>query len=234
MTIQPQKGQTMMGEEDNNESDELERIEDEVEEQEEFSELLRYTLTGYLGGLILGLGLDSFGFQTSAVGQWLVRTLSGEGESILEGLYAIKKRFSQSKIGMVEAYGWGKLLGMTIPWWIDWGSRLFGVDVYGVEGFYIPYFYAMSDQIGGNLSGLIHLRRRSGSWKKAFAEYIRHPVMIAGVAVIFLVPLGLFFARTVGFSPSTQLLTALETIASNLCWVPPLVGWLRERQRSVT
>ena len=32
------------------------------------------------------------------------------------------------------------------------------------------------------------------------------------------------------FVPSTQVLTALETIASNLCWVPPAVGWLWERQ----
>jgi hypothetical protein len=204
---------------------------EEIEEVEgeEFSELIRYTLTGYLGGLILGFVLDSLGFQTSAIGQWLVRTMSGEGESLLEGLYAFRKRLSQSKIGMAEAYGWGKFLGMTIPWWIDWGSRLFGVNVYGIEGFYIPYFYAMSDQIGGNLSGLLHLRRRSGSWESAFSAYIRHPVMIAGLIVIFLVPIGLFLARVIGFSPSTQVLTALETIASNLCWIPPMVGWLRER-----
>jgi hypothetical protein len=212
---------------------ELEELEDEEdEEEEEFGELLRYTITGYLGGLILGFGLDSFGFQKSAIGQWLVRTISGEGESILEGLYSLRKRISKSRIGMAEAYGWGKFLGMTIPWWIDWGSRLFGVDVYGVEGFYIPYFYAMSDQIGGNLSGLLHLRRRSGSWRRAFSEYIRHPVMASGLLVIFLVPVGLFIARLVGFSPATQVLTSLETIASNLCWIPPMVGWLRERQHS--
>jgi hypothetical protein len=182
--------------------------------------------------LILGYILDRFGFQTSAVGQWMVRTLSGEGESILEGLYALRKRFSKSKFGMAQAYGWGKFLGMTIPWWIDWGSRLLGIDVYGIEGFYIPYFYAMSDQIGGNISGLLHLRRKSGSWRKAFAAYLRHPVMIAGLVVIFLVPIGLLTARFAGFSPSTQVLTALETIASNLCWIPPLVGWLKERKEN--
>jgi hypothetical protein len=209
----------------------IEDIEEE-EEEEEFGELLRYTLIGYLGGLILGYVLDRFGFQTSAIGQWLVRTLSGEGESILEGLYALRKRFSESKLGMAEAYGWGKFLGMTIPWWIDWGSRLFGIDIYGVEGFYIPYFYAMSDQIGGNISGYLHLRRQSGSWRTAFTNYIRHPVMIAGLVVIFLVPVGLFTARILGFSPSTQVLTAVETIASNLCWIPPLVGWLNERKQN--
>jgi hypothetical protein len=228
------KGQSMTNDDIGNNLNKLDTMEEEIEEEEEeeFGELLRYTLTGYLGGLIIGFGLDTLGFQTSAVGQWLVRTISGEGESILEGLYALRKRFGKSKIGMAEAYGWGKLLGMTIPWWIDWGSRLFGVDVYGVEGFYIPYFYAMSDQIGGNLSGLLHLRRRSESWKEALAKYITHPVMIAGLVVIFLVPVGLFLARTIGFSPSTQVLTALETIASNLCWIPPMVGWLRERQRT--
>jgi hypothetical protein len=216
----------------NPELEELEKEDNEEEEEEEFGELLRYTITGYLGGLILGFSLDSFGFQKSAIGQWLVRTLSGEGESILEGLYALRKRFSKSRIGMAEAYGWGKFLGMTVPWWIDWGSRLIGIDVYGLEGFYIPYFYAMSDQIGGNISGLFHLRRRTESWKNAFSEYIRHPVMISGLLVIFIVPVGLFIARLVGFSPSTQVLTALETIASNLCWIPPMVGWLRERQHS--
>jgi hypothetical protein len=225
----------MRDDEKDHESNEFKNLEEAIEpeeEEESFSELLRYTITGYVGGLILGFGLDSLGFQTSAVGQWLVRTLSGEGESILEGLYALRKRVRGYKIGMAQAYGWGKLLGMTFPWWIDWGSRIFGVNVYGIEGFYIPYFYAMSDQIGGNLSGLLHLRRKLGSWKEAFAAYFRHPVMVTGLAVILIVPIGLFLTRAIGFSPSTQVLTALETITSNLCWLPPMVGWLKERQRS--
>jgi hypothetical protein len=119
---------------------------------------------------------------------------------------------------------------MAFPWIIDWGSRLLGVDVYGIQGFYIPFFYAMSDQIGANVSGLLFLRRKEGSWDKALRRYVRHPVMIASLAVILLVPVGLFLVRLLGFSPDTQLFTALETIAANLCWVPPLVGWLRERK----
>ncbi len=70
---------------------------------------------------------------------------------------------------MVEAYGWGKLFGITTPWIIDFGSRLAGVDVYGVEGFYIPYFYALSDQIGANISGILFLYRKERSWKVAFS-----------------------------------------------------------------
>ena len=134
------------------------------EEEGEFGELLRYTLTGYLGGLLLGGTLDFLGFQRSAIGQWLVRTISGEGESLLEGLFAFRRRIGGGKYGMAEAYGWGELIGMTIPWWIDWGSRAIGVDVYGVQGFYIPFFYAMSDQVGANLSGLLYLRRNADSW----------------------------------------------------------------------
>jgi len=202
---------------------------EEEERDEEFGELIRYTLFGYLGGIILGLLLDMLGFQRSPVGQWLVRTFSGEGESLLEGLFALRRRMRRAQIGMAEVYGWGKLIGMTIPWWIDWISRASGVDVYGVQGFYIPYFYAMSDQIGGNLSGLILLRRDSKSWRKAFSAYFRHPVMVSGLVIIFAVPIGLFLVRSLGFSPSTQVLTALETIVSNLCWVPPLTGWLWER-----
>jgi hypothetical protein len=30
---------------------------------------------------------------------------------------------------------------IPLPWFIDLGSRLMGINVYGVEGFYIPYFY---------------------------------------------------------------------------------------------
>ena len=202
------------------------------EQSEEFGELVRYTLVGYVGGLVLGGLLDHLGFQQSAIGQWLVRTLSGEGESLLEGVYALRKRMGRSGAGMAEAYGWGKFIGMAVPWWIDWGSRLLGVDVYGVQGFYIPYFYAMSDQIGANISGLLFLRRRSDSWGEALAGYMRHPVMLTSLLVILAVPVGLFSARSLGFSPSTQVLTALEMIASNLCWVPPAVGWLWERHRS--
>ncbi|MBI2831093.1 MAG: hypothetical protein HYX79_02415 [Chloroflexi bacterium] len=197
----------------------------------EFGELIKYTVGGFAGGLVLGVVLDYLGFQTSAIGQWLVRTLSGEGESIFEGIYAFRCRLRHSAVSMAEAYGWGKLLGMFVPWIIDWVSRLLGVDVYGVQGFYIPYFYAMSDQIGASISGLVFLRKAEKSWGKAARSYIRHPVMLASLAVILLVPVGLLLARMAGFSPTTQVYTAIETIAANLCWVPPLVGWLRERRR---
>ena len=201
------------------------------EKTEEFGALLKYTIAGYVGGLVLGGFLDYLGFQLSAIGQWLVRTLSGEGESLFEGFFALRRRLSRSAAGMAEAYGWGKVIGMTIPGWIDWGSRALGINVYGVEGFYIPYFYAMSDQIGANISGLLFLRRRSASWGEALVAYVRHPVMLASLLVVLAVPLGLLLARLLGFRPSTQVLTALETIVSNLCWVPPLAGWLWERRK---
>ncbi len=100
---------------------------------------------------------------------------------------------------MAEAYGWGKLFGLAIPWIIDLGSRLAGVEVYGVQGFYIPYFYALSDQIGANISGMLFLKRKEGSWNAAFGRYFHHPMMLAGLAVITLVPLGLFRGQLPGF-----------------------------------
>lgn len=199
-------------------------------EKEEFGELLKFTIPGYAGGLLLGAYLDSLGFQRSAVGQWLVRTLSGEGESIFEGIFAFRQRVRGARKSMAEAYGWGKFLGISAPWGIDWVSRFLGVNVYGIEGFYIPYFYALSDQIGANVSGLIYLQRKEGSWLRAFQEYARHPVMLASLLIIFIVPAGLLAARLLGFSPTTQTYTALETIAANLCWLPPLVGWLGEKR----
>jgi hypothetical protein len=101
-----------------------------------------------------------------------------------------------------------------------------------VEAFYIPYFYAMSDQIGGNISGYIFLRKQTGSFSEAMAKYLRHPVMLTSLIIIFLVPAGLLMARFLGFSPTTQIWTALETIAANLCWTPPLIGWLMERHQA--
>ncbi|MEN6319420.1 MAG: hypothetical protein ABFD82_11785 [Syntrophaceae bacterium] len=201
------------------------------EEGEEFGELIKFTAGGFIGGIVIGALLDYLGLQRSAPGQWIVRTLAGEGESIFEGIFAIRQRLRKTAGSMAEAYGWGKLLGMTPPWIIDWGSRLAGVDVYGVGGFYIPYFYALSDQIGANVSGLIYLRRKEGSWRKALAMYLRDSVMIMSLAVILIVPVGLLSARMAGFSPTTQIYTALETIVANLCWLPPLVGWLRERSK---
>lgn len=204
-----------------------------MEEKGKFGELLKYTLTGYVGGVLLGALLDHFGFQRSPVGQWGVRTLSGEGESIFEGIYAFRQRLRREIGSMAEAYGWGKLAGMVVPWIIDWGSRFFGVNVYGVEGFYIPYFYALSDQIGANVSGLVFLRKKRGTWLKTLGRYVHHPVMMTSLAIILIVPMGLFLARLTGFSPTTQVYTALETIVANLCWLPPLVGYLREKsQRS--
>jgi hypothetical protein len=209
------------------------RDEGELPESEGFEELIRYTVPGYVLGLIAGIFLDMQGYQTSPVGQWLVRTLSGEGESILEGIYSIHQRFLGGASTMAEAYGWGKLFGLAVPWIIDIASRLAGVNVYGVEGFYIPYFYALSDQIGANISGMLFLRRKEGTWFGAFNKYVHHPVMLASLAIIVLVPVGLLLLRIYGFSPTTQTFTALETIVANLCWVPPLVGWYVQRKRGI-
>ena len=197
---------------------------------EEFGELIKYTGAGFIGGLAAGAVLDYLGFSTSGIGQWLVRTLAGEGESILEGLFALKKRIAGAADSLAQAYGWGKLLGMTFPWVVDAISRALGVNVYGIEGFYIPYFYALSDQIGGNISGFFYIYRKEGYLSAAVSSYLRSPVMVAGLFVIFLVPNCLLAARIIGFSPTTQLYTAIETIAANLCWVPPLVGCVLERK----
>ncbi|MGH9778729.1 MAG: hypothetical protein ACRD5I_10000 [Candidatus Acidiferrales bacterium] len=202
------------------------------EKRGEFGELLKFTAAGYGSGLALGALLDWLGLPQSAAGQWLVRTLTGEGESLFEGFFALRARLRRASAAgsMAEAYGWGKLLGMAAPWLVDWGSRWAGVNVYGVEAFYIPFFYAMSDQIGANISGLVYLRRREAGWGGALGRYARHPVMLASLAVILVVPVGLLAARLLGFSPTTQVRTAVETIAANLCWLPPLVGWLAERR----
>jgi hypothetical protein len=209
-------------------------IKEVLEEKGEFGNLIKYTVIGYAGGLFLGALLDYLGFKISSIGQWLVRTLSGEGESIFEGIYVIRQRFLDKKWSMAEAYGWGKFLGMTAPWFIDLCSRLFNVNVYGVEGFYIPYFYALSDQIGANISGLIFLRRKEQTWLRAINRYIRHPVMITSLLIIIIVPIGLLEARLFGFSPITQVSTSLETIAANLCWLPPLVGLIIEKYKIIT
>ena len=200
-------------------------------EEEEFGELIKYTLAGYAGGLSLAWILDKFGFQQNPLGEWAVRTLSGEGESILEGVFAIKKRLSGAVSSLAQAYGWGKFIGMTVPWWIDLFSRLAGVNVYGWEGFYIPYFYAMSDQIGANVAGFIYIYRQERSMKDTLKAYFKSPVMLTSLIVILIVPIGLLTARLLGFSPTTNLYVALETIAANLCWVPPLVGLIVERRR---
>ncbi|UCH11126.1 MAG: hypothetical protein JSU61_04340 [Fidelibacterota bacterium] len=211
----------------------IEHEEDAEEpEEEEFGELLKFTAGGFAGGLLAGAVLDALGFQRSGLGQWLVRTLAGEGESIFEGFYAFRQRLRQAAGTMAEAYGWGKLIGMAVPWAIDGLSRLAGINVYGIEGFYIAYFYALSDQFGANISGLLFFRRREGTWGRALARYIRHPVMLTSLAILLLVPVGLLGARLLGFSPTTQVYTALETIAANLCWLPPTVGWLRDRRHS--
>ena len=195
-----------------------------------FTELVRYTLPGYIVGLLLGAGLDGLGLQTSALGNWLVRTLTGESESLFEGAFALRQRIQGRNRGMAEAYGWGKLIGVALPWLIDWGSRAAGLDILAVEGFFIPYFYGMTDQMVGNLSGLLFLRRQEKKWKPALGAYFRHPVMVSGLILILALPLVLLVGRMLGFSPRTQVLTGLETMVANLCWIPPIVGSFVERR----
>ena len=68
----------------------------------------------------------------------------------------------------------------------------------------------MSDQIGASAAGLIFLRRRESSWVSASASYFRHPVMLASLGVVLIVPVGLLGARLLGFSPTTQVCTAID------------------------
>lgn len=74
-------------------------------EKEGFGGLIKFTAVGFAGGLILGAVLDSYGFQRSGVGQWLVRTFYGEGERIFEGAYSIRQRLHKAESSMSEAYG---------------------------------------------------------------------------------------------------------------------------------
>ena len=67
---------------------------------------------------------------------------------------------------------------------------------------------------------------------EAVARYARDPMMLASLAVILIVPVGLLLVRVAGFSPTTQLYTAFETMAANLCWIPPVVGWFAERREA--
>lgn len=194
------------------------------DEREEFKEMIGYTLSGYGIGLALGAVLDFLGMPLNAVGNWLVRTFSGEGESIFEGIFAIKKKIQGKAMSLAQAYGWGKFFGMTLPWIIDFTSRLLGVDMLGVQAFYIPYFYALSDQMGASVSGFMYFSKKEGNAYKGFKAYIKNPVMIAGLVILAIVPAGLLGARLLGFKPDTQIYSAIETIAANLCWIPPLIG----------
>lgn len=127
----------------------------------------------------MGIFLDGQGYLKNPVGQWLVRTLAGEGESIFEGIYSIRQRMSSATGSMAEAYGWRKLFGFAVPWIIDLGSRFAGVDVYGIQGFYIPYFYALSDQIGANIPVLLFLKKKEDGEKLLAGMSIIHSCLQA-------------------------------------------------------
>ena len=112
----------------------------ETGDRQAFRELMLFTGGGFISGLAVAVGLDALGWQRNPLGQWLVRTLAGEGESIFEGIFALSRRIRGAAGSLAEAYGWGKLLGMIAPWIIDFISRWLGLDLFGVQGFYIPFF----------------------------------------------------------------------------------------------
>jgi hypothetical protein len=195
-----------------------------------FTGLIRYTLTGWICALLLGLWLDHLGLQGNPWGQWAVRALSGQGEDLFEGAFALRQRLSGAAPSLAQSYGWGKLVGMVVPWIVDAGTRLAGIDTSGVSGFYIPWLYAMSDQAGASVSGFLLIRRQTRGLGPAIRRYLSDPVMLASLIVIPIggaVPL---LARGAGFVPDTLVLTALETAGANLCWIPPGIGWLTERR----
>lgn len=90
-------------------------------DDEGFDELVRGTLPGYLAGLGLGALLDALGYSESLLGSVVVRTLAGEGESVFEGVYAVRD-FLDGGSSMAVAYGSGKLLGMAVPLAVHLGA----------------------------------------------------------------------------------------------------------------
>lgn len=212
-----------------------------------YKELSLFTFVGFLGGLGLGAFLDRLGFATSAVGEWAVRTLSGEGEDISEGIWVVKSRWGKKRKveekeeleesdeegeGLIwfeseaaEAYGLGKVVGMSVPWIVDALSRALGVDVRAPEGTYVAYLYSLADQIGANISGLRHHIQKGGGIRQGLSNYFRDLVMVASLLVITLAPLALFTVRSLGFRPTVLFLAAMEGVLLNLCWVPPAVAW---------
>ncbi len=199
-------------------------------EESNFKELLGFTLCGYGFGIFFGVFFDWLKYPRYWFTEWLVRVFSGEGESIFEGVFSIRQRFLKKKSSFAEAYGWGKFLGIFFPWFVDWLSRFAGVDMYASESFYVPYFYAMSDQIGANIAGFIFFYKQEKSIPKALLSYRKNPVMLASLLVILVVPVGLFLVRSAGFHPTRQVFVACETIAANLCWVPALIGFFQEKK----
>jgi|GEM_PF-258619 hypothetical protein len=211
-----------------------------------YKELSLFTFAGFLGGLGLGAVLDALGFSTSAIGEWAVRTLSGEGEDLAEGTWVLRSRLRRGQATeaeaeededeeptgseAAEAYGTGKVLGMAFPWAVDAVSRLAGVDVRAPEGSYVAYFYSLADQIGANLSGLRHHVRRTGGLRAGLSSYFHDPVMVASLTVITLPLAMLYLVRSAGWRPDLLVLAAVEGILLNLCWVPPLVAWFWDRR----
>lgn len=218
-----------------------------------YKELSLFTFVGFVGGLGLGAVLDALGFSASAIGEWAVRTLSGEGEDLAEGAWVLRSRLRrrQSKEqeepgaegeeseaeGLVwfeeeaaQAYGTGKVVGMAFPWVVDAASRLAGVDVRAPEGSYVAYFYSLADQLFATLNGFRYHVRRAGSWWGGVKGYFHDPVMVMSFAVVTLPFLALYRVRLAGWRPDSLVLAAVEAILLNLCWLPPLAAWFWDRR----
>ena len=218
-----------------------------------YKELSLFTFVGFAGGLGLGAFLDALGFSGSAVAEWAVRTLSGEGEDLAEGAWVLRSRLRrQKRTGKevseeeeeeqeekslvwfeeeaAEAYGMGKVIGMVFPWIVDAVSRLVGVDVRSPEGSYVAYFYSLADQLFATLNGFRYHVRRAGSFWGGVKGYFHDPVMVASFIVVTLPFIILYQVRAGGWRPDFLLLAAVEGILLNLCWVPPLTAWFWDWQ----
>jgi hypothetical protein len=221
-----------------------------------YKEISLFTFVGFIGGLGLGAALDALGFSTSAIGEWAVRTISGEGEDLAEGAWVLKNRLQRRKakaqevsraedneeeqfieegfvwfeeedeMGAAEAYGTGKIVGMAAPWVIDAASRLAGVDVHAPEGSYVAYFYSLADQLFATINGLRYHIRRAGSFWKGVQGYFQDPVMVTSFTIVTLPFIGLFLVRSAGWRPDTLFLAAIEGVLLNLCWMPPMTAWV--------
>ena len=220
-----------------------------------YKEISLFTFVGFAGGLGLGALLDALGFSASAIGEWAVRTISGEGEDLSEGAWVLRSRLrrkngkaqeeaheepdeegleeegfvwfeEEDERGAAVAYGSGKVVGMAAPWAIDAVSRLAGVDVRAPEGSYVAYFYYLADQLFATINGLRYHVGRAGSFWGGVKRYFGDPVMATSFTIVTVPFLGLYLVRSSGWRPDSLLLAAIEGVLLNLCWAPPMMAWI--------
>ncbi len=180
---------------------------------------------GILVGLFIGWMADHVGLTGVPAVEGIVRFIVGSGDS-LGGMLVILHARMRGRRSRAEVFFIGTLLGMVVGPVSQFLTIFLGLNPYGLIGSVYAIAYSTADNWGGLIAEFTGLVRRERA-TQAVKSFFAHPFLSSTfIVLIFFIIFDLLARSFGGFSPTTNILAAIEAALLNVsAFIPVIVVW---------